>query len=192
MSSKKIVLFLVVVFIVISLTTASELNPSKEGDDLFSVTSRGAFTEGNILINGDIQVRGNILGAGADLAENIKSSEYLEAGDVVEINPDLDVTIRKSSGAYSNLVVGVISSDPGIILGQKYEGYPLALAGRVPVKVTNENGPIKRGDILTTSSTPGYAMKCVDLDKCRSAIIGKSLQELNSKSGLVIALISLS
>jgi len=85
----------------------------------------------------------------------------------------------------------------------------LALTGRVPVKVTNENGPIVPGDLLTSSSTPGYAMKWTLLDvtkakdfeelkvmiaeneRRRNAIIGKSVEEFGGKTGKIMVLISL-
>lgn len=46
---------------------------------------------------------------------------------------------------------------------------PLAVVGIVPCKVTTENGPILVGDLLVTSSTPGYAMKCTDRGKMLGA-----------------------
>jgi hypothetical protein len=85
----------------------------------------------------------------------------------------------------------------------------LALTGRVPVKITEENGPIVPGDLLTTSSTPGYAMKWTLLDvneakdfdglksilaeneRRRNAIIGKSVGSSNGGTGTVMVLISL-
>ncbi|MEK7590933.1 MAG: hypothetical protein AAB489_01865, partial [Patescibacteria group bacterium] len=51
----------------------------------------------------------------------------------------------------------------------------LALAGRVPVMVSDENGPIRPGDLLTTSSTPGVAMKATKA----GPIIGKALSAYN-------------
>jgi hypothetical protein len=57
-------------------------------------------------------------------------------------------------------------------------GKPLALAGRVPCKVSLENGPIERGDLLTTSSTPGHAMKATEL--WRGGIVGTALQAFPS------------
>jgi len=79
----------------------------------------------------------------------------------------------------------------------------------VPVKVNDENGPVKRGDLLTTSSTPGHAMKWTLLDvneakdfeglkvilaeneKRRNAVIGKALEEHISGTGTIVVLISL-
>ena len=52
----------------------------------------------------------------------------------------------------------------------------LALLGRVPVKATTENGPIRIGDLLTVSSSKaGYAMRCLVAKECEGVIIGKAL-----------------
>jgi hypothetical protein len=69
------------------------------------------------------------------------------------------------------------------------EKVPLALAGRVYVNVTTENGPIQPGDLLTTSSTAGYAMKAGESRE--AAIIGKALGSLADKEGRVMAALTL-
>ncbi len=114
------------------------------------------------------------LGQGADLAEYYYSSEGLDAGDVVAINPDQEAGIGKSTGRYQKNLLGVISTKPGLILGPTAENaYAVALSGRVPVKVTTENGVIKVGDLLTSSSRPGYAMRATSA----GAVIGRVLNE---------------
>lgn len=69
----------------------------------------------------------------------------------------------------------------------------LALAGRVPVKVVNENGAISSGDLLTTSSKPGYAMRCSEFSECTGAILGKALESLpeSTKQGTILAQVQL-
>jgi hypothetical protein len=68
-------------------------------------------------------------------------------------------TVRKAVSGYE--AVGVISTNSGMVLGGKVaNGVPVAFSGRIPVKVTTENGVIMQGDYLTVSNTmPGYAMK---------------------------------
>ena len=103
-------------------------------------------------------------------------------------------------------VAGIVSEKPAFRIGS---GTMLALAGRVPVKVTNENGNIKIGDLLTTSSISGYAMKCNLKDilesatieeavsimrnneKCRNSILGKALEPCNQKACKIMALVTL-
>jgi len=61
----------------------------------------------------------------------------------------------------------------------------MAMIGIVPTKVTTENGPIKPGDLLVTSSTVGYAMKGTDRNRMLGAVIGKALGKLDSGAGVI-------
>jgi hypothetical protein len=71
----------------------------------------------------------------------------------------------------------------------QWPGRPLlALMGRVYVKATAENGPIRVGDLLTTASVPGYAMRCDSPEECGGAIVGKALEPLDEGEGLIEAL----
>ena len=73
----------------------------------------------------------------------------------------------------------------------KLPGRPLmALMGRVYVKATAENGPIRPGDLLTTASKPGYAMRCPDLSLCEGALVGKALEPLPRGEGLILVLVT--
>jgi hypothetical protein len=65
----------------------------------------------------------------------------------------------------------------------------VAIAGIVPVKVTDENGPIQRGDLLTTSSTPGVAMKATNPQI--GTVLGKAMGVLESGTGVIEVLIML-
>jgi hypothetical protein len=89
----------------------------------------------------------------------------LEAGDLVAISDDkpgsvvVKIGLRKAGEENPN-VIGVISTKPGMVLGSDIvNGKPVALSGRVPVKVSTENGEIKTGDHITLSSLPGIGMK---------------------------------
>jgi len=114
--------------------------------------------------------------AGAyDLAEMYPTSEDgLEAGDVVAIDTNNPGKIRKTKDAYDKNTIGIVSTRPGFVLsGQQAENaVPVALAGRVPVKVTAEGGSIQAGDALAPSSIPGYAMKATQ----QGTIVGRSLE----------------
>ncbi len=65
----------------------------------------------------------------------------------------------------------------------------LALLGRVPVKATTENGAIKVGDLLTSSSRPGYAMRCESAAQCEGALLGKALEALPEGEGIILMLV---
>jgi endoglucanase len=128
---------------------------------------------------------------GADVAEWVPTSEPLEPGDVIELDPDNPGSYRKTHGPYSALVIGVVSSVPGVILGETPSGSKalLALLGTVPVKATDENGPIHPGDLLVSASRPGYAMRCDDREKCKDAIFGKALEQLENGTGIIRVLL---
>ena len=65
----------------------------------------------------------------------------------------------------------------------------LALMGRVYVKASAENGPIRPGDLLTTASKPGYAMRCPSAEECAGAILGKALEPLEEGEGRIEVLV---
>lgn len=132
-------------------------------------------------------------GSGADLAEIYGTTdETLEAGDVVSIDPLLRAGVQKSTNAYDTSVIGIISSEPGMVIGNVEDSgarpIPVALTGRVPVKVSLENGPIKIGDLLTSSKTPGIAMKATKAGQ----IIGQAMTPFDGSdesAGKVLAFI---
>ncbi|MBU2579531.1 hypothetical protein KKF19_00955 [Patescibacteria group bacterium] len=137
-------------------------------------------------------------GPGCDIAERYQASgdgdSQLEPGDIVVLDEDKEMNIKKSDKAYSTMVIGVVSTKPNLTMGAlenfDNENYPpIALLGRVPTKVTAENGPIKIGDNIISSSRPGYGMKCDNYSKCQGAIVGKALQKLEGAEGVIEVLI---
>ncbi len=110
----------------------------------------------------------------ADIAENYQAEEgsSLEPGDLVSIN--LNGKVQLSSGIYDQKLLGIISTSPAQTLGNNSDNQTVrvALAGRVPTKVSTENGVIAVGDPLTSSSNPGLAMKATK----SGPIIGKALE----------------
>lgn len=120
----------------------------------------------------------------ADLAELYFSNDpEILAGDVVSLDPMVESYVRKSNGAYDRNILGVVSTKPALVLGGtggKGTPVPVALSGRVPVKVSVEGGPIKAGDVLTPSSIPGVAMKATKA----GPIIGIALSDFNPPENL--------
>jgi hypothetical protein len=162
-------------------TNALEIYNTEGGQNLIFRVER---TTGNVYADG------NFTGGGADVAERIDVSEAVEPGDVVEIDPDNPGKFRKAREALSTRVAGVISTAPGVVLGNKSaesnDARPiLALAGRVPVKVTAKYGAIAVGDLLVSSPIPGYAMKCPEKSQCIGAVIGKALEPLAEGVGVI-------
>jgi hypothetical protein len=127
---------------------------------------------------------GSWLSRAFDLAERFYlHEEGLEAGDVVVADPEVPERLIRSTAPYQDTLMGVISEKPGFILGVDWEdpqrGVPLGLAGRVPVKVTLEGGPIRIGDMLTSAETPGHAMKATRAGR----VLGLALQSFDGSQG---------
>ena len=136
---------------------------------------------------------------GADLAEKFPTTETLEPGTVVEIDPDNPGHLRKAQGAYNKRVAGVVAGanglSKGIILGN-LEGSenhtPIAISGRVWVYADATHEAIEPGDLLTTSDLPGHAMKASDPSRAHGTVIGKAMTRLEKgKTGMVLVLVNL-
>jgi hypothetical protein len=153
---------------------------------------------GNVDMIGSLNVGGDITMPASDFAEDFQ----VAVGDVVEPGTvmvlDDDGTLSRSSKSYDRKVVGVISGAgdyrPGLILDRQRSSngrLPLALVGKVYCKADAAFGPIEVGDLLTTSPTPGHAMKASDPAQAFGAVIGKALRKLESGRGLVAILVAL-
>lgn len=147
--------------------------------------------------NGSVFANGDYNAGGADIAEYVPASEKLEPGDVVEIDEDSGQAFRLSSQPNSTSVGGVISTKPGVSLNSTAaeesaaKGMPrLALSGRVPVKASSENGPIRAGDLLVSSSRPGRAMRAPKTP-LPGTVIGKAMQKLDRDTGEIEMLVML-
>jgi len=124
-----------------------------------------------------------------DVAESMNA---LGAGpaDVVIISPQQDVTVEPSTKPYDTRVAGVISTEPKLYLGPDKTKQPLALAGVVLCKASGENGPIKPGDLLVTSSQPGHAMRADPKSVKTGMLVGRALEPLAQGTGSINILIN--
>jgi hypothetical protein len=154
----------------------------------------------SLSVNGTTTTKILTVTGGADLAEPfpICENESVPVGAVVVIDEQNPGKLKLCRKAYDTRVAGVVSGaggvNPGLILQQEgglAEGLNVALSGRVYVLATASNGPIKPGDLLTTSSLAGHAMKVTDKVSSYCAIIGKALTSLDSGEGLVLVLVDL-
>ena len=219
--------------------------------------------------DGDFLIRGTYSNNVAfDLAESFVSTEPMEPGDLVSVDPSRPDAVHRSAGSEDRAVIGVVSTRPGFLLGgvpfdagamraawgeavheefqaaraelrervlsnhgnlradleaahlahtaspvpekdaadrvnrleNDLEGLalemfhrerfvPVALAGRVPVKVDAWYGSIQVGDLLTSSPTPGHAMRADDPRP--GTVIGKALEALESGTGKISVLVML-
>jgi hypothetical protein len=147
--------------------------------------------------NGAVFANGGYSTSGADIAEYVPSIERLQPGDVVEIDSAHGDMFKRSSQSNSTSVAGVVSTKPGVSLNNSTEeeadakGLPrLALSGRVPVKVTSENGAIHAGDLLVSSSKAGHAMRA-PANPQAGTVIGKAMQKFDLETGEIEMLVML-
>ena len=121
----------------------------------------------------------------ADLAEKYESDGNYQAGTVVVFGGEKEITVTNQ--ANSPRVAGVISTEPAYMMNSEAEGQYVALRGRVPCKVI---GPVKKGDVLITSSRPGFAETSSDPAFVGAAcIVGKALGEWDSPSEGVVEIV---
>ena len=141
---------------------------------------------------------GDIRLSNMDCAEDfdVMCGEIIDPGTVMVIAPD--GTLRVSQSAYDNRVAGVVSGAgefrPGIVLGRlesRENRLPIALVGKVYCKVDAGYSAIDVGDLLTSSPTPGHAMKADDRVKAFGAVLGKALSPLRDGQGLIPVLVAL-
>jgi hypothetical protein len=139
---------------------------------------------------------------GSDLSERFDvhgATARIEPGMVVSIDPEHEGRLTVSGEPYDHRVAGVISGAggvrPGMLMGQNGSiatgDQPVALTGRVYCRATAANGPIVPGDLLTTSSIPGHAMRVADPSRAAGAILGKAMGSLAEGEGLVLVLVGL-
>lgn len=155
----------------------------------------------SLTVNGKTSTKILEITGGADLAEpfEIVDESAIRPGMVVSIDPVHAGQLKMTNEAYDKAVAGIVSGagdiQPGMVMGQ--DGtiangeYPVALTGRVYCQVDATYGPIQPGDLLTTSGTPGHAMKVIDHQQAQGAIIGKAMTSLEDGQGLVLVLVSL-
>jgi hypothetical protein len=141
---------------------------------------------------------GDIVLLNADCAEefDVSETEGIEPGTVLVL--DGQGALRPSTRAYDRRVAGVVSgaedTKPGIVLGRQPAStsrVPVALVGTVHCKVDAQYGPVEVGDLLTTSPTPGHAMKALDPLQAFGAVIGKALRSLKKGRELVPIIVAL-
>ncbi len=147
---------------------------------------------------GNVSVDGDVLLTGADCAEqfDVDHEQLIDPGTVLVIGAD--GVLRQSEEAYDTRVAGVVAGAgtyrPGIILDKQQTSanrLSISLIGKVFCKVDGSCGGIGVGDLLTTSHTPGHAMKATDPQRAFGAVIGKALKPWSGGTGLIPILVAL-
>jgi hypothetical protein len=164
-------------------------------------TGAGVYGKGGRVagfFEGDVEVTGDIRLTNADCAEDfdIIDADLIEPGTVMVLGDE--GAACQSDQPYDKRVAGVVSGagdyKPGIVLDKQQahgDRKPIALLGKVNCKVDARYASVEVGDLLTTSSTPGHAMKADDPLKAFGAVIGKALRPLKGRQGIIPILIAL-
>jgi hypothetical protein len=163
----------------------------------FGTGLAGKFV-GGVEIKGLLSVSGDIQLVNEDCAEDFDIGPTCDAapGTVMVIHED--GALYPSSAAYDKRVAGVVAGAgqyrPGIVLGRREAirtRLPVALLGKTCCRVDANDSPVMLGDLLTTSSTPGHAMKATDPRKAFGSVIGKALGSLQLGCGVIPILVAL-
>lgn len=168
-----------------------------KGGGFAGVFNGNGFFNGNVGVTGDITVNGDLQLTGADVAEqfDVIGEIVADPGCVVVLAGEDGV--RVSDKPYDRKVAGVVSGaasyKPALLLDRRGDASrrPLALTGKVWCKVDADIAPVEVGDMLTTSPTPGHAMRAGDPARAFGAVIGKALGSLVSGRALVPVLVAL-
>ena len=126
------------------------------------------------------------------------SNKEIPKGALVVIDEENPGQLKMSDEPYDTRVAGIVSGangiKPGVTLRQEgalESGENVALSGRVYALADADHGAIKPGDLLTTSATPGHAMRVRDRVKAQGAVIGKAMTGLKEGKGTILVLVSL-
>jgi hypothetical protein len=161
----------------------------------------GYANEFRVDYSGKAYANGGYASSGADFAESVavrgKLSQY-EPGDLMVLDSAGRRRLALAQTPYSSNVAGIYSTKPGMLASlhnmddpQLHEELPLAVVGIVPCKVTAINGPIHVGDLLVSSSLPGYAMKGTNRSRMLGAVVGKAMEPLPKGKGVIQVLVTL-
>jgi hypothetical protein len=166
---------------------------SETGNDSYRL-----HVTGNAHFTGNVTADGALAAKYQDVAEWVPSREDLAPGTVVVLDALRGNAVIASSAAYDTAVAGVVSEQPGLILGQAAaDKEQIATTGRVRVKVDASSAPIRVGDLLVTSNKPGFAMKSIPVNVSGismhrpGTIVGKALESMEGGEGEILVLLSL-
>jgi len=160
---------------------------------------RKLTVRGNILLQ-SISTGATVLelGEGLDYAEgfDVSGKQDIRAGSVLIIDADNPGKLALSSKGYDHKVAGIVAGakdqGSGVRLGAGQFDHDVALAGRVYCNVDATETAVEPGDLLTTSATPGYAMKATDYIRAQGAILGKAMEKLEQgQKGQILVLVTL-
>ena len=139
---------------------------------------------------------GDLILFNADIAEEFDVDGAADPGSVVVLEDD--GVVRCSAEPYDTRVVGVVSGAgtfrPAIVLDRRESDRPrrpVAVMGKVGCLVDATQTPVRVGDLLTTGSRPGHAIRASDRDRAFGAVLGKALRSLEGGIAIIPVLVTL-
>jgi len=156
--------------IAVDSTTTASINKIVKRDASGNINAIGGTFSSNV--SGSYFIGTATQAQYADLAENYLADQEYEAGTVVKIGGEFEITQTTNHADVD--VFGVISTEPAYLMNSEAPGLPVALQGRVPVKVL---GKIKKGQRLVSSDEPGVAWVIDDMEYDVRSVIGRALQD---------------
>lgn len=156
-----------------------------------NITTGANSTAGQITGNWTLTTGSRLNATYADLAERFEADAYYDPGTVVELGGDKEITSAKYE--LSEDIFGVISDNAAYLMnsgaGTNVTHPPVAMTGRVPVKVT---GIVKKGDRLV-SAGQGIARAAKSGEATAFNVIGRALEHKTTTSiGTVLAIVTVS
>ena len=125
-----------------------------------------------------------LVAANADIAEKFTSDQAYPPGTVLIFAGDYQVTHCTSYA--DSRAAGIVSTAPAYELNTNLNsGVAVALSGQVPCLVV---GPVAKGDVLTTSTTPGHACRLADQDWKPGVVVGKALESCGAGQHKILVL----
>lgn len=180
--------------------TALEIDHRGSDGNFLRLQNGPNSTVARVDLDGKGYFNGGTATSGADFAESVKvrpGDRRPEPGDVMVIDPAAVRGFALCTVKCSPLVAGVVSTKPAL-LGSVHDvaggrlpddEVPLGITGIVPVKVSDENGVVRPGDLLVSASLPGHAMKAPE-KPAPGTVLGKALGTLEKGTGTVEVLLT--
>lgn len=173
---------------------------TKNGVGVYGKSSGGdaGHFDGNVQVNGNVTCTGDVVLSGADCAELFECANSLPIEPGTLMVADLQGALKPCDEEYDSRVIGIVagagSYRPAILLDHSPSDLPrvaVSLMGKAFCKADAQYGAIKTGDLLTSSPTPGHAMKASNKNRGIGTVVGKALRSLDEGTGLIPVIVSL-
>ncbi|HNR88784.1 MAG TPA: discoidin domain-containing protein [Spirochaetota bacterium] len=152
---------------------------------------RALYLRGSSDFNGRMSIINTQSGTPGNIVEmyEVDDVDYLSPGNLLVAGAAGGV-LSRSRSRYDRAVIGIVAGNPLIILngkGAKDKFYPVVLGGKAVCTVDARERPIKPGDLIVSSDTPGCGMAgTIDSFEKIGTVIGKALEGLESGMGSIM------